>query len=460
MYFTRIQLTILTLLLFTISISIVSPADAQTVHALLIIMDADSEIGPAMKVDQYKVERMLTSVSRVYTVKKTLYLSSRNAARGQVVLDWIQRVKPARDDVVFVYYAGHGGMESNSYKETFLNLTDRRLYRYELAEAMEKLNCRLKMLITDACSNAPRLPIVSSSYAVETVSKSHIRHLFGQHEGFLHLNAASEGQYSWSHLELGSFFTIALMALISDISDTDRDGFVAWQEVFELTRDVTEELFERVYPLLPQDEKHDMQRRGIKSQTPKAYSLPKCRRDRTPEVRRDPVDSLWELRNPRARFDVELQTDKPTYRIDDYLTLRMKAKESCYITVLNWDKTGKLTVLLPNQYESNTYVTGGQIHTFPSLEDDFDFILPGPVGRERFKVIAVRSRSASQALKTALESIPLEDKSQDNKDKSLFRAQAEVVPRDKAETKILKELLKLNPTDWTEASTTIILRSQ
>ncbi len=453
MHSTRIQLTILTLFLLTISISIVSPAEAQTVHALLIIMDADPSIGRAMKVDQYKVERMLTSVSRVYTVKKNVYFSSRNATRGRTVLDWIQRVKPARDDVVFVYYAGHGGMVSNSYRKTYLNLTDGQLFRYKLADAMAKVDCRLKMLITDACSNAPRLPIVTSSYAVETVSKRHIRHLFGQHEGFLHLNAASEGQYSWSHLELGSFFTIALMELISDRSDADRDGFVAWQEVFELTRDVTEELFERVYPLLPQSTKQDMQKLGIKSQTPRAYSLPKRMKVQPPEERRDAADSLWELRNPRARFNVELQTDKSTYRIDDYLTLRMKAKESCYITVLNWDKTGKLTVLLPNQYESANFVRGGQTHTFPTQEDGFDFILPGPVGRERFKLIAVRKRFASQALKTAMENIPREDSSP-------FRSHAEVVPRDKAETKILKELLKLNPADWAEASTTIILRSQ
>ena len=147
---------------------------------------------------------------------------------------------------------------------------------------MEKVNCRLKMLITDACSNAPRPPIVASSFAVETVSKSHIKHLFGQHEGFLHLNAASEGQYSWSHLELGSFFTIALMELISDISDTNRDGFVAWKEVFEVTRDVTDELFKQVYPHLPQSKKIDMQRRGIKSQTAKAYSLPQRMKVRPP----------------------------------------------------------------------------------------------------------------------------------------------------------------------------------
>ena len=455
MQFTKVKLTLLTLFLLGIGFLIVSPADAQTVHALLIIMDADPRIGSAMEVDQYKVERELTSINRVYPVKKTVYLSSRNATRRRAVLDWIRSVQPARDDVVFVYYAGHGGMVSNSYKETYLNLTDGELFRYELAEAMEKVNCRLKMLITDACSNAPRLPIVASSYAVETVSKRHIKNLFGQHEGFLHLNAASEGQYSWSNLELGSFFTIALMELISDQSDTNRDGFVTWQEVFELTRDVTEELFKQLYPHFSQSQRHDMQRRGIKSQTPRAYSLPQRMKVKPPGERLDPADSLWELRNPRARFNVELQTDKSTYRIDDYLTLRMKAKESCYIMVLNWDKTGKLTVLLPNQYESDNFVRGGQTHTFPTPESDFDFILPGPVGRERFKLIAVRNRYTSQALKTALENIPRENSSP-------FRVlpSANVVARDKAETRILKELLKFNPADWAEASTTINLRSR
>ena len=451
MHFTKIQLTILTLFLLGLGILIVSPADAQTVHALLIIMDADPRIGPAMKVDQQKVEQLLTSVNRVYTVKKTVYLSSRNVTRRRAVLNWIQSVQPVSDDVIFVYYGGHGAMVSNNYRETYLELTDKKLFRFELANAIQKKSCRLKMLITDACSNAPRPPIVASSYAVETVSKRYIKNLFGQHEGFLHLNGATEGEYGLCHIELGSFFTISLMALISDISDTNSDGFVAWEEVFALAKEDTQTIFDQAYPYFPPSMKRAFRSRGITSQTPKAYSLPQ--RLRTARPGNISVDSLWELRNPRARFNVELQTDKSTYRIDDYLTLRMKAKEDCYITVLNWDKNGKLTALLPNQYESDNFVSGGQTHTFPTPQSDFDFILPGPVGRERFKLIAVRKKSASQALKTALESMPREDSSP-------YRSQAEVVPRDKAETRILKELLKLNSADWAEASTTIKLHNR
>ena len=217
-------------------------------------MDADLSIGSAMKRDKQHVEELLTWVDRVYDVEKTVYLSSRYETRASAVLRWILNVRPSRDDVVFVYYGGHGGMVSHTYRETFLNLTDRKLYRYELADALEKVSCRLKMLITDACSNAP-LPPVASSYATETVSKRHIKDLFGQHEGFLHLSAASEGQYAWCHKALGSFFTVVLMELISDLSDINGDKFVEWEEVFALTKTVTEELFDQAYPNFPPEQK-------------------------------------------------------------------------------------------------------------------------------------------------------------------------------------------------------------
>ena len=451
MQFTKIQFTLLLLLLLSISILIVPSTDAQTVHALLIIMDADSRIGPAMKIDQREIEELLASVNRVYSLKKTVYLSSNNATRRSAVLDWIQNVRPARDDVMFVYYGGHGTMVSHIYKETYLQLTDRELFRSKLANTMQQANsCRLKLLITDACSSAPS-PAIPMSYAVETVSKRHIKDLFGQHEGFLHVNAATEGEYAWCNNADGSNFTLSLIDSISDQSDTDRDGFVTWKEVFKLAIKGTKERYDQIYPNFSDRRKFNLQLQGIISQTPKAYSLPERMESRLPERPRDPADSLWELRNPRRGFNVELQTDKSKYRIGDYLTLRMTGEEGCYITVLNWDQKGKLTVLFPNQYESNNFVRSGKIHTFPTPQDGFDFILPGPIGRERFKLIAVRSRAANQALKTVLGSVPQENSSP-------YRVQAEIVPRDKTETRILKELLKLRPADWTESSTTIILR--
>ena len=450
MQFRKFHVLLFIIFLLGISMLTVPSADAQTVHALLVIMDADSSIGKAMEVNQQRIEQLLKSVSRVYPVKKTVYLSSHDTTRTNTVLRWIRSVKPSPNDVVLVYYGGHGAMNKNG--ETYLQLTDGKLFRSQLANTIRDSNsCRLKLLITDACSNATELA-TATALGVETVSKVYIKNLFGQHEGFLHVNGATEGEYGYCYIEpkLGGFFTLSLTLLISDLSDENRDGFVEWQEVFDLAKEDTKKHFNQNYPHFPLSWKNDLRIRGITSQTPKAYSLPKRLRHRPPPDRRDPVVSLWELRNPRAKFKVELKTDKPTYRIDDYLTLQINAKENCYIMVLNWDKNGTLNILYPNEYESKNLVRKDRTHTFPTAESAFDFILPGPVGRERFKLIAVRHQTADEKLKAALKDIPREDSSR-------FRRQAEVILRDKAETKILKELLKLNPSDWSEANTTIFL---
>ncbi len=456
-FFTKIykKLTIVILLLLSSGILIPPSVEAQTVHALLIIMDANPTIGPAIEVDREKVERLLTSISRVYRVEKTVYLSSRAETRVDNVLAWVRKVRPSRDDIIFVYYGGHGGMVSPTYRETFLQLTDKKLYRSELAKRIEQMDCRLKLLITDACSNAPRMPVLASSFAVETVSKRYIRDLFGKHRGFLHLSAATEGQYAWCHVKFGSFFTVALMALISDISDSNGDGFVTWREVFTLAQKDIEQTYEQSYPHFTQSQKADMKRKGITGQTPKAYSLPQRSRSGSGPPG-PPVDSLWELRNPNAGFEVNLRTDKSIYRVNDYLTLHMTAEKDCYITVLNWDKNGKLTVLLPNQYSPNRLVSisRGQIYSFPTQESDFDFILPGPVGRERFKILAIHNEAVSQAIENIIiKSLPLEDHSP-------FHYQAEIIPRDKVETKILRELQKVPTADWAVAETTITLRQE
>ena len=282
MQFTKVRFTILTLLLLSICFFIAPSTDAQTVHALLIIMDADSKIGPALKIDQEEIENLLTWVNRVYPVKQTVYLSSNNATRRKAVLDWIQNVRPARDDVMFVYYGGHGAMVSRVYKETYLQLTDGALFRSKLANTMQQANsCRLKLLITDACSSAPS-PVMPMSYAVEIVSKSHIKALFGQHEGFLHVNAATEGEYAWCNNSRGSYFTLSLIDSISDKSDANGDGFVTWKEVFKLARKGTQEHYDQIYPNFSDRRKFELQIQGITSQTPKAYSLPERMESRRP----------------------------------------------------------------------------------------------------------------------------------------------------------------------------------
>ena len=381
MYATKFQPTLI-ILLVVLAGGMLFPAaaDAQNVHALLVIMDADETIGKSMVLDKQLVEKFLTYVNVTNPVKKTVYLSSKGRTQSNRVLNWIRDVRPRADDVVFVYYTGHGGMVSNTDRRTFLNLTDERLYRSDLVAAMKDVSCRLKLLITDACSSAPSAPGSKGktiSYGAQVVGKKHIKNLLFEHEGFLHINGATESEYGWCNPDLGgSTFTVSLMEAIGQRADTNKDGFVAWAEVCTLAKKDTNVLFKQIYPRFSSRKKADLKARGITGQNPQVYSMPKRRAPRSSGSDADLFASLWELDNPRAGFDIDLKTAKPVYHVNDYLTLELSADQPCYVTVLNWDKEGTLAVLVPNQFKSKNYVSSGRIHTFPSSADPFDILLP------------------------------------------------------------------------------------
>ena len=465
MYTTKLQLTLVILLLLASGMFMTTTADAQNVHALLIIMDADGSIGPEMKLDQGTVEKFLSYVNTFYPVKKEAYLSSMGRARGNDVLNWIRSVRPGSDDVVLVYYTGHGGMVSNTDRRTFLNLEDGRLYRSDLENAMKSVSCRLKLLITDACSSAPDPPGGKTvPFGAQIVGKNHIKNLLGEHQGYLSISGATEGEYGWCTEGIGgSTFTLGLMEAITERADdptvnraANGDGFVSWDEVFALSKEGTKTYFEQIYPGFSTWTKDDLKRRGITGQNPKAYSMPKPIRYGGGSSGSDIFDSLWELDNPQAGFNINVVPDKTRYHIGDYLTLRMNVSDPCYVTVLNWDKEGTFAVLFPNKFRSNNYIVPGQMEPFPHpTKDHFAIKLPGPVGTERFKVIAVRTQAANNALQNVLA------KSITRKPGDDFIKISRIEGRVMAEDSILDELERLHGVrrgDWSVSRTSITLR--
>ena len=365
-----------------------------------------------------------------------------------------------------VYYTGHGGMVSNTDRRTYLNLTDGRLYRSDLDNAMQSVSCRLKLLITDACSSAPEPPGSDKTvpFGADIVGKKHIKDLLGAHEGYLHISGATEGEYGWCNEDIGgSTFTLGLMEAIGEHADDPQvnraangDGFVSWDEVFALAKVGTKTYFDEIYPTFSTTTKDDLRRRGITGQNPKAYSMPI--RYRGGSSGYDMFDSLWELDNPHAGFRIDVTPDKTQYRVGDYLTLRMSVDRPCYVTVLNWDKEGTFAVLFPNKFRSNNYIEPGQMEPFPHpTKDHFSIRLPGPVGTERFKVIAVRTRTANDALQNILaKGIP-------HKAGDSFAKIGEIEGRMSAEDSILDELERLHGvhrSDWSVSRASIRLRER
>lgn len=427
-------------------------ASSQTVHALLVIMDADPSLGAAMEANQENVENLLTTIEHEtdFRLEKRVLLSSHNEATKNYVMTWLEEIKSGDNDVVFVYFSGFGGATPQTEKEqdAFVYLQDGEFRQSDFAQKVQDVsNAQLKILITDRCKGLLKSTQIPNLDETSIFSKqAKIRHLFMEHAGFLHLSSASVGEYGWVDEQTGGLFTDTLLYAINHLSGSDMDingdRFIAWQEIFAVIQQTTVDRFQRAYPTLSESLKERLREQGSASQTPTSYALPNPLAPLGPIIE----SRLWTLTNPERNFTVFLNTDSPNYQLNDYLTLGVHVKDDAHIVILNWDSTGKLTLLFPNVYQHDNLIKAGTTHVFPYRQSDFDFLLSGPPGVERLKVIALRHTIDS---KTITDFFPAEDSS--------FQS----VPNPKRleiEEKILSYLHRIKPSDWAVANQTIELR--
>ena len=410
MCLSKFRLTILLAIVLCVWV-LPSSAKAQEVHALLVIMDNDPTLGSSVKVDEAIVTEFLKGkVDRVYKTNiKTLYSSA-----GETTITNIQReiraLRPARDDVVFFYFSGHGGMISDSDRRTFLIVSDpanpsrgAKLLRADLEADIDAHNCQLKLIITDCCSNHAKETGTRNHVTFATVrgvTSKTIRNLFGEHKGLLHINGATEGQYGWS-LGVGKagIFTDALMSSIAEDSDKTGDDFVEWSEVLTVAQKITGERWQALGfgENKSAYEASGMDPEQITVQTPRVYSAPSRTTGKTTEV----TAGLWKMSNAYSDTGVSLEIDKERYRVEDLLTITVEPKRNCYLTVLNWGPSGNLTQLFPNKFDPNNYLRAGKTYTFPPRGAGYEIFL-GESGTERLKILAVSSKRASEKINRVL----------------------------------------------------------
>ncbi len=90
--------------------------------------------------------------------------------------------------------------------------------------------------------------------------------------------------------------------------------------------------------------------------------------------------------------DISIVPKAKNYRIGDKINLYFCSEKDCYLTLLNYGTSGKLTVLLPNSFSQDYFIQGGRTYAIPGEEHKFDYILSGPPGTERIKAIGTTSK--------------------------------------------------------------------
>ena len=144
-----------------------------------------------------------------------------------------------------------------------------------LRNQLQRKSGRLKMLITDTCSNRVQTPPpIAHVYAkVQSRERQYTKNLFLEHTGFLDITAASEGQYAWGNDEIGGYFTVSLIGSFTAEADENQDRFLSWKEVFDVTRRKTQKLFSETTFLPHNQRKLDEVLQT--TQTPVDHELPR-----------------------------------------------------------------------------------------------------------------------------------------------------------------------------------------
>ncbi|MEM9018548.1 MAG: caspase family protein, partial [Verrucomicrobiota bacterium] len=113
------------------------------------------------------------------------------------------------DDTVYIHFSGHGVIPDPTVGDQYLSFVDESMInRTTLAEQIEALPCKLKILITDCCSSYPPEFIVAEGDDPVKPWKN-LYSLLLEHEGFVNITAASPGQVALG-TAYGGFLTINL----------------------------------------------------------------------------------------------------------------------------------------------------------------------------------------------------------------------------------------------------------
>ena len=232
--------------------------------------------------------------------------------RSHQVVNWLDRLKSDTEDTVLIYYNGHGSMDSLGTHSLQFDpgVSQDTLDRGKLATRLREKPARLRMLITDTCSETIDAEDVDFSGLAMVRGKrrrNYLEDLFLGHAGFLDVTAASPGELAIGHSGIGGHFTHALFVQGgSAVADKNKDDFITWKEAFDTAGAETDRLFRKASPELNITLGSRLNRQA--TQKPVAHSLPQrittppdTTTSTAPFIRHDDVEMM---RIPAGKFQM------------------------------------------------------------------------------------------------------------------------------------------------------------
>ncbi len=256
-------------LVLLFSLFYLSVCEGLTLHALLLSDDTPaSGLREEVHVDINKVRRFLFLVTKETKIDLDITILQGREATLLSIKKWIDALSPSSENIIFVYFAGHGFRTSHESKQwPYLVLPNKgeTLNSNWLVKKLESKQARLSVLLSDCCNTIDeRFCSKREKGPKKEGSLPGLKKLFLETRGSIVASAASPGEYAFCTLEQGGIFTDTL---VSSIYKASQKPSPSWKEIFSRTRATCTPLQTPIFSLTPPpgEKKGELNKQGDKA---------------------------------------------------------------------------------------------------------------------------------------------------------------------------------------------------
>ena len=317
-------------------------------------------------------------------------LVNQKATRANIAKALRRDLKSAKeDDVVILYFSGHGAAHPSATNEFYFLTHDTTLDNlFGTALLMNDVNLfkqigsKRVLMIADSCYAAGFVP------GLEASRPKAARRFFSIFEGLdgrVALSSSRADEESWENPRFGnSVFTHFLLKGLRGQADlVSKDGNITAQELYQYVYRNTEKVTDG-------------------KQHPQLYS-PKGSDDATPVF---PVRKFAKKLNVKVQFEylddndtVNLLTDGAVLRSGQRFGVSFRPDADCYVYIFWWDSSGQIGRLFPNPEltDGGPEIKGGKTYWLPTSKDEEAqyrwYVLDDRAGEETFYFVASRKKN-------------------------------------------------------------------
>ena len=191
-----------------------SYSSAATLHAIIVADINDWSVGESVKTDRKKIKRLAESISRYTGLTLKTYDIYGHQLSHHKVMTTLNGLSVGRKDVVFFYYAGHGGNSDVGTGWPFMDLKGGRFELKEVHSTLKSKNPRFFLVIGDTCNNFKGNFSITESrggQGGEGSRTENYKQLFLNYRGYIMASSSEPGQSSWGNRQDGGFFTYGFL---------------------------------------------------------------------------------------------------------------------------------------------------------------------------------------------------------------------------------------------------------